>query len=464
MGATALVAATSCTIVGPDYRRPDIAMAESFAFAHTNALRQAATDEWWKALGDPSLNRLMEAGLTQNLDVKAAQARILEAEAVLRSAGPYSGLSGDVAVSARRSKTIGTGASFATTSTSQFTPSFVLDIFGGQARTFEQARGLLMAAVYDKAAARLAMQLSVASSYLDMRYFEKALAVQQRSVANKEELVRNIRVRRRSGDATDVELRRAEAELEGTRAQLPVYIAGQRVARLSLAALLGDQGKGVDKLIGKSKGQPIPKTNFSTGFPAELLRNRPDIRAAEARLAAATAAIGVQEAQLFPSLTIGGTVTAATVDSIALTGDIIFPILDAPGRIARRDAARARAMEAEALWRKSVVDAAQEVQIALVRLAQADGEVSAYRRTVASYRETRRLSLEAFELNAVTIIDVLDTEDNLSAAQLNLAAACRDYAQSWAELNVGIGQGWFDERLAAEAREAKAQTRADVDG
>lgn len=435
-------------------------MAESFAFAHTNALRQAATDEWWKTLGDPSLNRLMEVGLAQNLDVKAAQARILEAEAVLRSAGPYAGLSGGTTVSGAKSKITGIGAPFSTTSSSSFTPSFVLDIFGGQARAYEQARGLLMAAVYDKAAARLAMQLSVVSSYLDMRYFEKAYAVQERSVANKEELVRNVRVRRRSGEATDVELRRAEAELEATRAELPLYIAGQRVSRLSLAALLGEQGRSVDKYIGKSKGQPIPKTNFSTGFPAELLRNRPDIRAAEARLAAATAEIGVQEADLFPSLTIGGTVTAASVDTIALTGDIFFPLLDGPARIARRDAARARAMEAEALWRKSVIEAAQEVQVALVRLAQADGEVSAYRRTVASYRETRRLSLEAFELNAVTILDVLDTEDSLSAAQLSLAAACRDYARYWAELNVGIGQGWYDERLAAEAREVKAKGKA----
>ena len=167
-------------------------------------------------------------------------------------------------------------------------------------------------------------------------------------------------------------------------------------------------------------------------------------------ISAATAAIGVQEAQLYPTLRLDGSVSAATVNTVTLGPTLILPLLTRGVRLARRDAARANAVEAEATWRKTVLSAVEEVQTALVRLQQADQQVAALRRAVITYRDTRRLSQEAFELNAVTVLDVLDTEDSLTSTELNLAAARRSFAQSWAQLNVGIGQGWMAEKPLVE--------------
>lgn len=447
-----LGAVGACGVVGPDFVKPQINLAERYAFAQTGALRSAAMDEWWRAYKDPALNELIRRALLQNLSMQAAQARIQEAEAQLMAAGPNSAVSGDISVASQVSIVEG-GGSPTSASRATFTPSFALDLFGGQKRAQQQASATLMATIFDKAVARLAIQLSVVSTYLDLRYFEQALAIQRRSVANKQEVVDNLRLRIDAGDATQVELRRAEAELDLARAQIPDQVAGIRVAKLSLATLLAEQGGQIEKDVSRSKGQPAPAAGVRPGVPAELLRNRPDIRAAEARLEAAVAEIGVREADLYPSLRIGGTVTAASVSSVVLSPILSLPILDQPTRLARREAARARAKQAEIAWRQTVVDSLEEVQTALVRLEQADARTQALRKAETTYRSARRLSDEAFRLNSITLLDVLDTEDNLTSTQLQLAAAARSYARAWAELNVGIGQGWYPDTPMTEAAE-----------
>ncbi|MGI3170911.1 efflux transporter outer membrane subunit [Pseudooceanicola sp. C21-150M6] len=443
VGAASLLALASCGVVGPDFMKPKINMAESFAFAPHSALRQAAQDDWWKAFRAPVLNSLMERGLRQNLSVQAAQARILEAEYLLQAAGPNSQISGDITLSALGVKTEGVAGDTSLRGSSS--PSFVIDLFGGAKRQREQSGANLMAAVFNKASARLAIQLAIVSAYLDLRYFQQTLAIQQRAVANKREIVNNINLRANVGDATRVEVRRAEAELDLATAQLPDYIAGQRVAVLALAALLAEPGATINAELRKGGTQPVPRNGVHTGVPSELLRNRPDIRSAEARLAAAVAEVGVLEAQLYPSLRLGGTVTAATTSSVSFGPSLTLPIFDRPTRLARRNAAAARVEQAEIDWRQTVVDALEEVQTALVRLDQADDRMSALRKAEVTYRDAQNLSEEAFRLGSVTLLDLLSTQDSLTSTQLQLASARRSYALSWAQVNVGIGQGWYAE-------------------
>lgn len=459
-GALALSSLAACSVVGPNYSRPAVSMPSTYAFAHSSSLRQAAEEKWWLAFKDPALNELMSRGLSQNLSVKAAQARIEEAEALLRAAGPYSGLSGDARLTGRATAVEGGGSD--TTVSGSFTPSFIVDLFGGRERASQRASANLMAAVFDKAAAQLAMQLAVVDAYVNLRYFEQALAIQQRSVANKSEVVENIRARIEAGDSTRVELRRAEAELDLERSSRPDFIAGQRVAVLSLATLLSEQGGTVRNIVSKSRGQPRPGS-VRAGVPGDLLRNRPDVRAAESRLEAAFAEVGVFEADLYPSLRIDGTVTAASVSSISLIPALIIPVLDRPVRQARRDAAKARAELAEVEWRRTILDSVEEVQVALVRLEQAGDRATALRKAETTYRDARRLSQEAYELNSITVLDILETEDNLTDTQLQLAAAVRNQALQWAQLKVGIGQGWSAHTpLVVATKNEASDIRAEV--
>lgn len=443
----ALLAMTACTVVGPDFVSPRANMPSRFAFAPDAALRQSASAEWWGVFKDPQLNALMTRGLAQNLSIKAAQARIRESEALLRAAGVNSALVGDTTLTAQSTTSRGTTT---TTTSGVFAPSFLVDLFGGQARARQQAGAELAASVYDKATARLGIQLAITTAYLDLRLAEQALAVQKRAVANRTEVLQNLRLRRDVNDVSEVEVRRAEAELAITRAEIPNQVAACRIAILALATLLAESANTVQGMVGKPRGIPMPRTGVRPGVPAELLRNRPDIRAAESRLAAATAAVGVAEAQLYPSLRIGGTLTSSSVSSVIVAPALTFPFLNLPTIAARRDAAIARVDQAEITWRQTVTGALEEVQTALVRLEQADDRLVALRRAETTYRDASRLTEEAFGLDAVTVLDLLDTQTSLTSTQLQLAAAQRAYGVAWAQLAVGIGQGWFVEEPLKE--------------
>jgi multidrug efflux system outer membrane protein len=452
----ALVAMSACTVVGPDYVAPKADLASRYAFAPDAPLRQAASNEWWRAFKDKPLNALMERGLDQNLSIKAAQARIGEAEALLRAAGVNAGVSGDLTASATSTSTGGSGLS--TTSQAVFAPSFLVDLFGGQARARQQAGAELAAAVYDKSTARLGIQLAIASAYLDLRLAEQALGIQQRAVENRAAVVRSLKQREEIADISQVEVRRAEAELATTRAELPNQIAAQRIALLVLATLLDEDVGTIKSITRKGGGIPGPRTGVRPGVPAELLRNRPDIRAAESRYAVAVAAAGVAEANLYPSLRLGGSITSVSTGSVAFGPTFSLPLLNRPSLAARRDAAVARVDQAQLTWQQTVNGAVEEVQTALVRLEQADSRLVALRRAETTYRDANRLSKEAYDLDAITLLDLLDIQSNLTSTQLQMAAAHRAYGLAWAQLSVGIGQGWFVDEPLRETAPGKAAT------
>ncbi|WP_375175104.1 efflux transporter outer membrane subunit [Pseudooceanicola sp.] len=450
----ALGALTACTAVGPDFVAPKANLSARFAFAPDDALRQAAASDWWHAFRDAQLDALVQRGLAQNLSIKGAQARIRESEALLRAAGVNSAVSGDLVASATATRT--SGVPLTTNSSAVFAPAFLVDLFGGQARARQQAGAELAAAVYDKATARLGIQLAIVTAYLDLRLAEHALAVQQRAVSNRAEVVKNLKLRREVADVSQVEVRRAEAELATARAELPNQIAAQRIAILALSTLLAEDAGTVKSMVRKSQGIPVPRNGVRPGVPAELLRNRPDIRASESRYAAAVAAVGVAEADLYPSLRLGGSVTASSTDSVVFGPALTIPLLNRPTLAARRDAAKARVDQAHLTWQQTVLGALEEVQTALVRLEQADHRVVALGRAETTYRDAERLSGEAYDLDAITLLDLLDTQANLTSTQLQLAAARRAYGVAWAQLSVGIGQGWFVEEPLKETVQTAA--------
>lgn len=431
---------SSCGTVGPNFLRPEVQLTDRFALAPEAPLRQAADDTWWRGLHDPVLNGLVERALAQNLDLQTARARILEAQALVRTTAPISRADGTA--TARADSTWVDGARTDTSSASA-TAGYTFDLWGERRRRQEQAEANLQAAIYDAAAARLAIQTAVVSTYVDARYFQRAAVLRRQSIGNRSRIVGVLRERNRIGDETALALRRAEAELALQRAELPDLEAGLQTSAFALATLLsapGDQVLGL--LTAKPEGQPMPRGGLNADIPAALLHNRPDIRASEARLAAAVAEVGVLEAQLYPSLRIGGSVTLSATDSVTLGPALSLPIFDHALRKARRDAARARVTAAETTWRKTVLDAVEEVQSGLARAYSWDRQVSALGSALDKYRDAASLSREAFGLSAITLLEILDAEDNLTSVSLRLANAKRNYAISWAGLNSAIGQGW----------------------
>lgn len=438
--ALALSGLASCTAVGPDFQSPEVALATRFAQTPASAsLAAPAHDRWWHALQDPALDRMVDHGLRQNLSIQSAVERVRESRAQLSGVGLESLASGDLSATATQTEVNGVDTK---RQAAGLTVGFILDIFGGQRRQAEQAEAQLAAAIADVGAARLAYQVSVVETYLTARYYQAAVRLREGSIANRRRLVQVVRQKLDAGEETNVSLRRTEAELTLEQASLPELKAGLEATAYALATLLAAPGDQVlNELAQTYRGQPVPKSAPTAGVPADLLRNRPDVKAAEYRLAAAVAAVGVSEAQLYPSLRLDGLVSTGTSDTLQFGPTLDIPIFTRTALKANRAAAESRARQAELSWKQTVLTAVEEVQVNLARTRGWARQAASLTRGVSKYREAARLSREVFDLEALTLIELIDTEDQLSQASLQLANARLSYAVTWARLNVATGHG-----------------------
>lgn len=430
----------SCGVVGPNYQRPVMALDEQFALEQNASLRAAADDAWWGTLSDPTLNHLMQRALAQNLDVQAAVTRINQAQAQLRATGLSAQLSGDAGANARATWTDG---QYTDSAQASLAPVFVLDLFGQNRRAQEAAAAGVDTAVFQTAAARLALQLELVTTYLDLRYFQELEVLRNRAVRNQLGVVDAVKQREALSAESRLTLRRAEAELQLQRALRPQSKQGQNAAILRIATLLAEPVGPLMQELSHRRGQPRPSPNIATGRPAELLKNRPDVRAAEAALRTAVARVGVSEAALYPSISLNGTVTVASgVDTVSLGPALSFPVFDRRSRLSAYELALGRANEAELIWRDTVLRSVEEVQVNLSLLQTSDQQVRSLVGAVSKFREAAQLSRDAFRLQAITHVEILDAEESLTQTELRLIDARRAYGRAWAQLNVAIGQGW----------------------
>jgi outer membrane protein, multidrug efflux system len=175
--------------------------------------------------------------------------------------------------------------------------------------------------------------------------------------------------------------------------------------------------------------------------PADLLRNRPDVQAAERRLAAAVAAVGVAEADLYPSLSLSGTVSAGDTATWSFGPALSLPIFNQGRLTAARDRAVAQAKEAELAWRSAIQSAVEDVQTELSRLAANRQRAARLTDVVTSTDRVLALSRETYRLGTTTLLDLLDAERSATAARLSLAQAYRDLATSFAGTQATVGRG-----------------------
>lgn len=428
-------------MVGPDFKEPQIDLATHYAFAQSAEIQEASFERWWETFNDPVLNSIMLKGLERNLDIRTAQEEIREAQALYRAAGGAAAqLSGTTSVNSTR--TIQNGNLLSQTERGTLQATYVFDLFGGAARGREQAQATLDAETFDVATVRLAYQSELVGAYIDARYFQTALAITRRSIANRQQTLDLVSERLRADDATVLESARAEAELSLAKANLPEFQIGYESNAVRLAALTGLPTVEITRLLGsKSAGIPAPHKAFTPGVPANLLRNRPDILAAERRLAASMAAVGVREAALYPSLSLGGTVTIDADNTLQVGPAITIPILNRPSLLANRDAAVSRARQAELSWQATVRGAIAEVEQALTRVRNRGNEINSLDRATRNYTRLTRLSRDAFELGASTLIELLDAEQTVTSTSNSLAQARRSYAIAMAELAIATGRG-----------------------
>ncbi len=453
--------------VGPDYRPPSAALtgfhSPASQASRPNMVAAPRLENWWEDFNDPDLTRIVRRALDQNLDLAAALARVQQARAAARGAGARLLPSVDLSAQASRQRQslespagaiarnlpgydrnqslydVGAGA------------SWELDLFGGLRRAAEAETALAEAAEAAHAGTRISIAADAADTYLRIRGDQARINAVTDQIATNVELLALVQQRFAQGLGSDREVAQAEALLAGARAALqPLQIDLQ--AQLNrLDVLMGVQPGTYAAELGALKTIPVPPALVGAD-PADLLRRRPDIIAAERLLAASNARIGVAISDYYPKFSLSGLLGFESAASGNLLRASTFQpqgVLGLRWRLfdfGKVDAqvAAAKGAEAEALarYRQSVLHAAEDVENAFTALALLDVYVQEMEREVNALERARSLSQTAYKQGVVSLTDALDANRQKLAAQDALASARADLARAAVSAFRALGGGW----------------------
>ena len=427
--------------VGPDYQRPEVSMQTRFVGGNADAIGAVATEQWWLAYNDATLSRFAARGLAQNLDVMAATEAIRQAQAELRKTGVNSALDGSLTGSVTNSGGDGIGGT-RTVDSGELGASMVIDLFGGIRREREAAAASLTGARAEAETVRLAWLAELLAAYSDARFYQEVLALTRTTINSRSETVNITRSQFEAGAATEYEVAEAQALLSTARASLPQYAALFDANVYAIATLLNEPAGPIMAQMQKGSAQLSTPGGARTGVPADLLRNRPDVRSAEADLAATVAEVGVAEAALYPSLSLTGTVGRTEgADAWSFGPYLSFPVFNQGRLQASRDAQISVAKQAEIAWRASITGSVEDVQVAQSNLARYRQRAALLRTAANDYGRALALAQQNYRSGAITLLDLLETDRNTNAARISAASAVNDAAKAWATLKIATGAG-----------------------
>lgn len=451
----------SCA-VGPDYRPPTIPLPESWSAVDTNR-KAPRPSEWWRGFRDPQLNALIETAITGNLDVAQAKARIREARAAREQAVGALFPQVDAGASAIRSRAAGvTRNSFR----AGFDSSWEIDLFGAQGRAVEAATYGTDAAFDYLDGVMLTLIGDVASTYVEARGLQARIVLARSTARTQRETEALTRTRFQAGDISAIDTSRATAQAASTEAQIPALEAALAQSQHRLAVLTGRPPAAMVPPLKAGAAVPTPPAPPRAGIPADVLRRRPDVRAAERLLAQATARIGQAEAARYPSVSLTGNISTSALKLGDLTknsaiGWSIGPSLSVPifngGELAAAvDAARARRDQSDATLRLAVLTALQDVEDGLVGLRQEKLRLARLSEAASANAEAAKLSRALYTSGNASFLDVLDSERSLYSSQEAQIQSRVALATQFIALNKALGGGWL--------RPVDVSTPAVVDG
>lgn len=437
-----MLALSACAAVGPDPQDlPQPKLPAGFDGAEGGPAGAVAQNDFWAGYDDRTLNGLISTGMGQSLDIMAANERIRAAEADLRATGVIaSQVTGSSVVGRERAGGDGLGA--ATANSANLSASLVFDLFGGARRAREGATASYRSAEAQAETVRLAWLAEVISAYADARFYQQALALTRDTIQTREGTLEITRNMQSLGSATDYDVAQTEALLQTARADLPNYEALFNAQVYRLSTLLNQQATPLMAQMRRGAAQLRTPAGPGSGVPAELLRNRPDIRASQQDYAAALAALGVATADLLPSVTLTGTVTdQGGATSWGFGPRLTLPVLNQGVLQATRARRVSEARQAEIDWRSSVAAAVEDVQTAQSNLRRYRQRAGTLEAAAASYDRAYGLARENFEAGALELVDLLEADRSRASARLAAASARNDAAKAWAVLQIATGAG-----------------------
>jgi multidrug efflux system outer membrane protein len=472
---TVLACAAGCA-VGPDYVKPTTEVPPQFV--QSSALQgqidtqSPVIELWWRSFNDQELDTLITQAIQSNNELESALARVNQARAARREAFldlfptvtsqggytrsyiPTSTFAGD-AFRAEQSHITNEFYS------AGFDAFWELDLFGRVRRSVEASTAESAASVAGLHDAIRIVVSEVARNYFILRGTQQQIAVAQENARTQEQVVRVAQALFKGGQSTEFDVVRAKAQLSNTLAAVPALEARAQGALYRLAVLCGKQPAAVSPELAKTKPLPSYVGPVTIGDPAGLLQRRPDIKAAEMKLAAATAGIGVATGGLFPQVVFNGSISlqAPTVGDMT-SGDNdayrIFPTISWPalnlGRVfANIDQAKAITEGALAQYEQSVLIALEDTEAALAQFTAARQRRDLLQQSVDNSGRAVRIARTQYENGLVDLLPVLDAQRVALASQLELAQSQTELLTALVALFKALGGGWNDAVIQKEA-------------
>ena len=459
--------AGGCFKVGPNYGRPATKVAETWLEAGDQRVKTEPAEYryWWQAFQDPDLDRLIDIAYRENLSLRIAGVRVLEARAQLGIAVgllfPQTqqafGSVEKIRVSSRSPQAVFSHNLDYRQSELGLTASWELDFWGKYRRAIESAGATLKATVADYDSALVSLTADVANSYILIRTLEKRLAIARQNVATQEESLKIAQAKFAGGTTTQRDVEQAKTILANTQATIPSLEIQLRQTKNALCVLLGQTPSHLTELMARAGDIPAPPPQVAVGIPTDLLRRRPDIRAAELQAASQCAAIGVAKADLFPSFSLLGTFSfqASDVGKFALDHMFNWGARSASvgpsfqwnifnyGRIVNNVRVQdARFQELLINYQNTVLKAQQEVEDGLTAFLRSQIRAQYLAESVAAARRSLDLALLQYREGATDFTTVLTAQQSLLSEQDSLATTLGDIARNLVAVYRALGGGW----------------------
>lgn len=440
--------------MGPDYQRPhlDLPAAWSAKTTSTDTNDFQALATWWEQFNDPQLTSLIEEGLRGSLDLKLAQARLQQARASrqLAQTGLYPTVSASAGASRSKNPQGLSAASTTTLYEAGFDASWELDLFGATRRGIEAANADVAAVTATLESARVSLVAEIARNYIELHGYKRRISIARDNLASQSETLQITQWRYQAGLARFSEVEQARTSLEQTRASIPDLEIALVSAENRLAVLLGRNPGEMHASLTEAKALPAVPESVATGIPADVLRQRPDVVAAERTLAAETARVGQREAQRYPSLTLSGSFgwqayslsALGTGGAVTALGATLASTLFDGGRLRSQvDVQSAVQEQALVTYQSTVLSALEEIENALKSYAAARERLDARAAAAQAAREAAQLSRNLYQSGLADFQPVLDTQRTQLSAEDSLATADAALRTSLIALYKALGGG-----------------------
>ncbi len=455
-------------MVGPNYSRPPVAVSEAWLDAGDQRVKTEATQyrNWWRVFSDPVLDRLIDRAYKENLSLRVAGVRVLEARAQL-----------GIAVGQLFPQTQQAFGSVQNFRTSERSPqaaffnkfldyfqseiglqaSWELDFWGKFRRAVESGNASWLASIANYDNALVSLTASAANAYIQIRTLEKRIAIARENVETQEESLKIAEARYQYGTASQLDVEQAKTVLHNTEASIPPLETQLRQAKDALSVLLGLPPSHLADELAGSSDIPVSPTEVIVGIPADLLRRRPDIRSAELQAAAQCAQIGVAKAELYPAFSLSGNFgfLSSDVGKFKLSDmfewksrtsqagpSVQWNILNY-GQITNNVRVQdARFQELLMAYQSAVLTAQQEVEDNLIAFLKAQEQAGSLAKSATAARGALDLAVRQYREGIVDFTTVLVAQQSLLSVQDNLASSLGSIATNLVGVYKALGGGW----------------------